>query len=293
VLTLQKRLSIIGRIDAHLEEQIDSERKYWRAVLKRIFATVELLANLGIGFRGHREGEFSNRRGNFLGCIEYLAEFDDFIETHLEKFNSRGTGNVNYLSHNIYDEFISLMGSEVKKYLISEVQEAVYYSIIVVSTPDVTHIDQLTFILRFVDKKGDIKERFFGFVYIENHDSEYLEQIVLEFLKNISVHFAKCRGQSYDNAANMAGKYNGLQARIIHHSDKAIFVPCAAHSLNLVGKYAAECCSGALYYFDFIQNLYVFFSSSTRRWDILLKTSKGQTLKIIDCTRWASRSDAY
>jgi hypothetical protein len=94
------------------------------------------------------------------------------------------------------------MESEVKKYLISEVQEAIYYSIIVDSTPDVTHIDQSTFILRFVDKKGDIKERFFGFLNIEKHDSEYLEQIIFEFLKNISVDIAKCGGQSYDNAAN-------------------------------------------------------------------------------------------
>jgi hypothetical protein len=56
--------------------------------------------------------------------------------------------------------------------------------------------------LRFVDKKGDIKERFFGFLNIEKHDSEYLEQVVLELKKNISVDIAKCRGQSYDNAAN-------------------------------------------------------------------------------------------
>jgi hypothetical protein len=43
VLTHQKRLSIIGQIDTHLEEQIDSKRKYWRAILQQIFATVKYL----------------------------------------------------------------------------------------------------------------------------------------------------------------------------------------------------------------------------------------------------------
>lgn len=295
MLTLQKRLSIVGRIDTHLEKQIYAEQNYWRDILKRIIATVKLLSSLGVAFRGHREGTDSNRKGNFLSCIEYLAEFDSILKVHLQKFNTPGRGKVNYLSHIVCDEFISLMSIEVKKYLISEVQEAIYYSIIVDSTPDITHIDQLTFILRFVDKNGNIKERFFDFIKIENHDSEYLERILLEVLKDLSIDIKNCRGQTYDNAANMAGKYSGLQARIKHHVDTATYVPCASHTLNLIGNCAAESCSGALHYFDFVQNLYVYFSSSTRRWNILINRmphTQSQHIKRIADTRWASRADA-
>lgn len=105
MLTLQKRLSIAQRIDTHLEQQINSERNI-----------VKLLAILGVAFRGHREGTDSNRKGNCLSCIEYLAEFESFLQNHLQKFSNPGSGQVNYLSHTICDEFISLMGSEVKKY---------------------------------------------------------------------------------------------------------------------------------------------------------------------------------
>jgi len=72
-----------------------SEQLYWRNVLKRIIATAKLLASLGIPFRGHRDDRDSNRKGNFISCIEYLAEFDDFLKNHLGKYGNRGTGNVN------------------------------------------------------------------------------------------------------------------------------------------------------------------------------------------------------
>ena len=288
-------ISITGRIDTDLANQIDTEQKYWREVLKRIIATVKLLASLGLAFRGHRENKESNRRGNFLSCLGYLAEFDSFLKNHLERYGDKGRGNVNYLSHNVCNEFICLMGEKVKEYLISEVQEALYYSIIVDSTPDLSHVDQLTFILRFVDKKGEIKERFFGFLQIENHDSAYLEKVVLQSLNDLCIDIKNCRGQTYDNAANMSGKYSGLQARLKEHVNTATYVPCASHTLNLIGNCAAESCSGALHYFDLVQNLYVYFSSSTRRWNILLSSlpdTQSKHIKRISDTRWAARADA-
>ena len=73
------------------------------------------------------------------------------------------------------------------------------------------------------------------------------------------------RGQSYDNALNMSGKYTGLQARIHQLNEFAIYVPCAGHSLNLVGVKAAECCLQTVTFFDFVQHLYTFFAGSTHR----------------------------
>ena len=40
----------------------------------------------------------------------------------------------------------------------------------------------------------------------------------------------------------------------------AHYVPCAAHSLNLVGQSAAGCCQLAVEFFDFLQRLYTFFA---------------------------------
>lgn len=67
----------------------------------------------------------------------------------------------------------------------------------------------------------------------------------------------------------MSGQYIGLQVRIKEKCKFAIFIPCAAHSLNLVGVRAAECVMKAVSYFQFVRKLYNFFSSSTYRWQIM------------------------
>ncbi|KAL4090277.1 hypothetical protein QTP88_025149 [Uroleucon formosanum] len=42
------------------------------------------------------------------------------------------------------------------------------------------------------------------------------------------------RGQTYDNAINMSRQYSGLQTRIKEINPLADYIPCSAHSLNLV-----------------------------------------------------------
>jgi len=48
------------------------------------------------------------------------------------------------------------------------------------------------------------------------------------------------RGQCYDGAAKMSGKYKGVQARFLIDQPKAVFVHCFSHSLNLALQDAAK-----------------------------------------------------
>ena len=229
-------------------------------------------------------------------CLEYLSEYDDFLKLHLQKYANRGRGNVSYLSHHICDEFIGIIGKQVRAHIIDKIKAANYYSIIVDSTLDVSHVDQLTFVIRYVLPSGDIKESFVGFIPIEEHTSSYLEQQVLQILAKLGVDIKNCRGQSFDNASNMSGKYSGLQARIKEHSPSAVYIPCASHSLNLIGNFAAESCSAAIQYFMFVQNLFAFFSASTHRWQVLCKKLEkcehAVSVKRVSDTRWSARADA-
>jgi len=62
------------------------------------------------------------------------------------------------------------------------------------------------------------------------------------FTTELAINFTKCRGQSYDNAANIADRYNGMQQKIIQKNKFARFIPCAGHCLNVVGRSAVDCC---------------------------------------------------
>ena len=95
----------------------------------------------------------------------------------------------------------------------------------------------------------------------------------------------------------MSEKYNGLPAQIKEMHPYAEFLPCFAHSLNLNGKYAAECNEEALNFFLFVGNWYTFFSAATHRWDLLISELRSQgshylIVKQLSDTRWSARSDA-
>lgn len=286
------RQKSVGCVDAVLDSQFHSERNYWRQVLKRIVAVIRFLASRGLAFRGDDEKIGSKKNGNYLGCLELIAEFDPFLKQHLDKYGNAGSGTTSYLSSTICDEFIELIAARVLSVIKDEIKRSKYYSISVDSTPDVAHIDQLTFTVRYVHKSEPI-ERFLAFIPIYSHGAKNLSETIIEFLSSNSISLANCRGQSYDNAANMSGIYTGVQARICEVNELACFVPCAGHSLNLVGVKAAECCQNSILFFDFVQRLYSFFAASTHRWHVLT-TSLGDKLvvKRLSDTRWSSRHDA-
>ncbi|GLV38526.1 hypothetical protein CBL_05118 [Carabus blaptoides fortunei] len=227
----------------------------------------------GLAFRGAIETIGSKQTGNYLGILELLAQFDQFLENHLK------LGNV---------------GNHVLRKIITDIKNSKYYLVIVDSTPDVSNTDQLTVVIRYLASDGKIFERFIAFLANTGHKATEMETALSDKLISLELDIKDCRGQSYDNASNMSGIYSGLQQRMKQASNNlAEYVPCAAHSLNLVSSCAAECCLQATSFFMFVQKLYIFFSASTNRRK-LLKEECGNSLlpKTLSSTRWSARSDS-
>ncbi|XP_029345826.1 uncharacterized protein LOC100569266 [Acyrthosiphon pisum] len=197
---------------------------------------VKTLSSRGLAFRGKTDKFGCNQNGNLLMSLELIALFDPFLATHIEQFGNKGKGFTSYLSFNIFDQLITIMA------------------------------DQLSFVVWYVKDNGTPIERFMCFLPNSGHKSEELTDEVMTTLSLYDLDPAFLCAQSYDNASNMAGAYSGLQARIKGINPLAHFVPCAAHSLNLVGTCAA---------------------TSTRRWSKL----EG-TVKCLSATRWSVRDDA-
>ena len=80
---------------------------------------------------------------------------------------------------------------------------------------------------------------------MNGHTAEEMLKSVSSFFEKEGINIENSRGQSYDNASNMSEKYGGLQV-LIHGKNKLTdWVPCFAHSLNLVGHCAVDCVPGA------------------------------------------------
>ena len=76
--------------------------------------------------------------------------------------------------------------------------------------------------------------------------------------------------------------------RIANENELAKFTPCAAHSLNLCGSHAAECCPDVAMFFGVVQKVYVLFHGSPERW-ALLKDIVSDSLHPFSSTRWSTR----
>lgn len=297
VITLKARGLTLNRVDNMLTLQLDKETHYWRNVLTRVVAAVKALTSRGLALRGDNEIFGSNRNGNFLMVLELMSEFDPFLASHIAKYGNCGSGNTNYLSSKTCDEVIELMAQKVRQVICEELKQSKYYSLIVDSTPDMSHVDQLVLAVRYVLSSGEPCERFLTFIPSAGHSAEGMFKSVLNELENLQINIVDCRGQSYDNASNMSGVYNGLQAKIKTKSPLALFIPCAAHSLNLVGLAAAESCEEACTFFMLLQEIYVFFTCSTKRWECLTSVMEesyqnNKTIKKLCPTRWSARDDA-
>ena len=56
---------------------------------------------------------------------------------------------------------------------------------------------------------------------------------ILQIIEKLSLDAQNFRGQTYDGAGNMPGKYQGAAALIQNDFPKAIYFHCAAHVFNL------------------------------------------------------------
>ncbi|XP_060864355.1 zinc finger MYM-type protein 1-like [Metopolophium dirhodum] len=283
------------KIDVELINQYNKEKMYWIQVLRRVIAVIKFLSSRGLAFRGDSEVFGCPKNGNYLGCLELLSNFDPFLEEHIKKFGNPGKGNISYMSSTICNEFIDILATTLNLKIVSEIKESIYFGISIDSTPDIAHIDQLTIIIRYTTiGQGKVVERFLGFVPIEQHDGKYLFNVLTKLLNDNNIDISNCRSQSYDNASNMSGIYSGVQALFREVNKLAEWVPCAAHSLNLVGSVTVECCTEAIKFFSVVQSIYTFLAASPQRWSIMLKNMKESVfvVKSLSETRWSARSDA-
>ena len=83
------------------------------------------------------------------------------------------------------------------------------------------------------DAEGFVKERFFGLIHVVDTVALTLKKGIYSLLSQYCLDIQNIRGQGYDEASNMQGMWNGLQALILNDCPYAYYIHCFAHRLQL------------------------------------------------------------
>ena len=82
--------------------------------------------------------------------------------------------------------------------------------------------------------------------------------LLVDTLHSKGQEVSQIRGQCYDEANNVSEMYSGVQARIKAVENRAVYIHCYAHCLNLVLVDAVKHNNNATNFFGIIQSLYFF-----------------------------------
>ncbi|XP_020875868.1 zinc finger MYM-type protein 1-like [Arabidopsis lyrata subsp. lyrata] len=290
-MELEVRLQKKQTIDKHMQEEINKEKKHWRDVLLRIISLVKGLAKKNIAFRGRSDKIHEDDNGNFLGMIEVFGDFDPVMQEHIRRFEKRETHHY-YLSHDIQNELILMLGNEVQQMILKKIRCAKYFSVILDTTPDISHREQMSLVIRCVDiseMSPKIEEFFLTFLEVKDKTGEGLFDTLQDVLLDLGLSIDDIRGQGYDNGSNMKGKNKGVQSRLLEVNPRAVYTPCGCHSLNLALSDIASSSTIAVSFFGIIQRIYCLFASSTNNCEVFREIVNGITVKPLSQTRWESR----
>ena len=191
------------------------------------------------------------------------------------------------------------MGDIVREKICKEVQNAVFFSVLVDETKDIGKQEQLAIVLRYVNAPtASICERFLTYIKAESLNAESLTKYILDTLDEYNINVSGLVSQGYDGASVMSGKVSGVQARIQNVVPTALYIHCNAHCLNLCLVDSVKAVGYAGKFFALLETLYVFLSSSkchvmfVRHQQAIYKDKQVRQLQRLVDTRWACRANA-
>jgi hypothetical protein len=286
--------AIFSRLSTQAADNIEANCQ----VLTSLFRITEVLGRQGLAFRGSNDdGVLQEENCSNFNALLQLAinSGDENLRRHLEENEKR---RCTYVSKTTQNRLIGILGDQLLNRILQEVRTAQHFSLLADEVSDASNWEQLSVVMRFVDSDQKIREEFIGFIKCADITGETLFRNLQDQLREWGLDANNIRGQGYDGASNMTGKFKGVKSRFLEENDKALFFHCASHCLSLCVVKACRLPS-VTNMMGTLKQLSLFFSLSPKRQRKLEQVIK-ETLpdskksKLVDLcrTRWVEKHKA-
>ncbi|KAL4134859.1 hypothetical protein QTP88_006560 [Uroleucon formosanum] len=272
-----------------------------REIVKVIFETLIYLARQNIAFRGHDESWTSNNQGNFIELIKFISKYNPTLSTHLTKIqNSKKKKNrLTFLSNLSQNNMLHVLGEMVRENILFRIKKSGVFSFIIDTTTDVSNIEQLSLVIRFINENEDVEERLVALENVSDARGIGMFNVLCNICEKYGIDWEnQLCAQSYDGASSMQGQYSGVRAYIQEKNPRAIYVWCFSHILNLVVVDTCDTSKTMRNFFGDLQSLIAFLRARKRaaiflnQQKVCYPEERVCRMKNFSSTRWTSHDRA-
>ncbi|XP_058739937.1 uncharacterized protein LOC131612140 [Vicia villosa] len=264
-------------IKASFVNQTNQMNAEYRVRVNTSLVATKFLLRCGMPFRGSDESLNSLFKGPFLELVDTLKEINPEIASVI----NCAPGNNLMTSPKIQKDLAAACACEITQQIICDIADDVF-CVLIDESGDVAGKEQMAVVIRYVNNEGLVKERFLGIVSVKETSAKSLKEALEKLLSINGLSISSIRGQGYDGASNMRGKFGGLRTLIQNENPSAYYVHCFAHQLQLALVACAKTHKDVSGFFGKVNMLVNFIRSSNKRQELLRDKQVAQFAKLIE-----------
>ncbi|KAH0683079.1 hypothetical protein KY290_021666 [Solanum tuberosum] len=143
-------------IRTSFDKKSQKEKSESRRRLSALVDVTRFLLKLGLSFRGHDESRSSSNRGIFLELLQWYGDINEDVGSIILE---KAPKNEMMCSPSIQKDIVDSCAKETIKSILEDL-DGDYFGILVDESKDVSHKEQMALVLRYVNKEGEVIERF-------------------------------------------------------------------------------------------------------------------------------------
>lgn len=199
---------------------------------------------------------------HYSNMLSLVARLDG--SSQMKLFMETSPDNATYTSHNTATEMLETLSSSLRDDILTDIRASPVLALLADESTDLRVRNELALCFRFL-VDGKAVEKFVCLQQMQSTAAESIASSITTFLKTYCIPPEKIFWLAFDGAANMAGRVNGVQAKLKPFLPNSRYVHCRSHLLNLAAGNIANSFKPLKSLFSAMNSLWKFFHNSPKR----------------------------